>query len=176
MSNECHTELVEVLLYQEAKGSGFISYPYSRFPLYFVPLQSGLIRICLVFLYTMKKIFLLLFVITFASCKKEVEDNFGQPKTDETAVAVSGEELFSGKGTCTACHLPDQKVIGPSIAEIAKTYKEKNGSIVAFLKEEAEPIVDPSQYETMKTNFAITKKMSDAELKALEEYILRFSK
>lgn len=176
MSNECHTELVEVLWYQEANGLGFISYPYSRFPLYFVPLQSGLIRICIAFLYTMKKILLLLFVITFASCKKEAEDNFGQPKTDETVVAVSGEELFSGKGTCTACHLPDQKVIGPSIAEIAKTYKEKNGSIVAFLKEEAEPIVDPSQYETMKTNFAITKKMSDEELKALEEYILSFSK
>lgn len=176
MSNECHTELVEVLLYQEANGLGFISYPYSRFPLYFVPLQSGLIRICIAFLYTMKKILLLLFVITFASCKKEAEDNFGQPKTDETAVAVSGEELFSGKGTCTACHLPDQKVIGPSIAEIAKTYKEKNGSIVAFLKEEAEPLVNPSQYETMKTNFAITKQMSEAELKALEAYMLSFAK
>jgi len=36
MSNECHTEFVEVLLYQEAKGSGFISYPYSRFPRYTV--------------------------------------------------------------------------------------------------------------------------------------------
>jgi len=124
----------------------------------------------------MKKILLLLLVITFASCKKEAEPTENQPQHDETAVAVSGEELFSGKGTCTACHLPDQKVIGPSIAEIAKTYKEKNGSIVAFLKEEAEPIVDPSQYETMKTNFAITKKMSDEELKALEEYILSFSK
>jgi cytochrome c len=124
----------------------------------------------------MKKILLLLLVITFACCKKEAEPTENQPQHDETAVAVSGEELFSGKGTCTACHLPHQKVIGPSIAEIAKTYKEKNGSIVAFLKEEAEPIVDPSQYETMKTNFAITKKMSDEELKALEEYILSFSK
>ena len=124
----------------------------------------------------MKKIILLLLVITVASCKKETENNYGQPKQDTTAVAVSGQELFEGKGTCTACHLPDQKVIGPSIEEIAKIYKEKNGSIVAFLKEEAEPIVDPSQYETMKTNFAITKKMSDEELKALEDYIYTFSK
>jgi len=139
-------------------------------------LPSGLKEKRIAFLYTMKKILLLLLVITFASCKKEAEPTEIQPQHDETAVAVSGEELFSGKGTCTACHLPDQKVIGPSIAEIAKTYKEKNGSIVAFLKEEAEPIVDPSQYETMKTNFAITKKMSDEELKALEEYILSFSK
>lgn len=124
----------------------------------------------------MKKIILLLLVITFASCKKEAEPTENQPQHDETAVAVSGQELFEGKGTCTACHLPDQKVIGPSIAEIAKIYKENKGSIVAFLKEEAEPIVDPSQYETMKTNFAITKKMSDEELIALEEYILSFSK
>ena len=124
----------------------------------------------------MKKILLLLLVITFASCKKEAEPTENQPQHDETAVAVSGEELFSGKGTCTACHLPDQKVIGPSIAEIAKIYKENKGSIVAFLKEEAEPIVDPSQYETMKTNFAITKQMSEAELKALEAYMLSFAK
>ncbi len=124
----------------------------------------------------MKKIILLAFIITFASCKKEIEDNYGQPKQDNSAVAISGQELFEGKGTCTACHLPDQKVIGPSITEIAKIYKEKKGSIVSFLKEEADPIVDPSQYETMKTNFAITKLMSDEELKALEDYIYTFSK
>ncbi|MEK8179090.1 c-type cytochrome [Flavobacterium buctense] len=124
----------------------------------------------------MKRIILLTFIITFTSCKKETEDNYGQPKQDNTAVAISGQELFEGKGTCTACHLPDQKVIGPSITEIAIIYKEKKGSIVSFLKEEADPIVDPSQYETMKTNFAITKQMSDEELKALQEYIYTFSK
>ncbi|RKS01156.1 c-type cytochrome [Flavobacterium sp. 102] len=124
----------------------------------------------------MKKIILLAFIITFVSCKKEAEKNYGQPKQDDTAVTVSGQELFEGKGTCNACHLPDQKVIGPSIAEIANTYKEKKGSIVSFLKEESEPIVDPSQYEVMKTNFAITKLMSNEELKAIEDYIYSFSK
>jgi cytochrome c len=43
--------------------------------------------------------------------------------------------------------------------------------MVSFLKQEAEPIVDPSQYEVMKTNFAITEEMSDEELIALEAYI-----
>jgi cytochrome c len=124
----------------------------------------------------MKKYILIALIITLVSCKKETETNLDQPKHDETSVAVSGEELFSGKGTCTACHLPDQKVIGPSITEIAKIYKEKNASIVSFLKEEAEPIVDPSQYEVMKANFAITKQMTDEELKALEEYMLSFAK
>jgi cytochrome c len=37
-------------------------------------------------------------------------------------------------------------------------------------------LVDESQYEVMKTNFAITKKMTDTELKALEEYMLSFAK
>lgn len=115
------------------------------------------------------------------SCKKENEIKTNQPQqvetpTAETPVKTSGEELFNGKGTCTACHLPDQKVIGPSLAEIAKIYKEKNASIVSFLKEKSKPIVDPSQYETMRVNFAITKQMSDQELKALEEYMLSFAK
>ncbi|HEU0135943.1 MAG TPA: c-type cytochrome [Flavobacterium sp.] len=86
-----------------------------------------------------------------------------------------GRALFDNKGNCAACHQPDQRIIGPSIAEIAKIYKDSNGDIVAFLKENAEPIVDPEQYEVMKTNFAITKKMSDQELKALEAYIYSFA-
>lgn len=85
-----------------------------------------------------------------------------------------GKAIFEGKGACVACHKPNVKIIGPSLADISKIYKEKNASIVSFLKEESEPIVDPNQYEVMKTNFAITKTMSEEELKALEEYILSF--
>ena len=54
---------------------------------------------------------------------------------------------------------------------MTKIYKEKGASIVDFLKEKGEPIVDPSQYSVMKTNFAITKKMTDDELKAIEAYM-----
>ena len=82
-----------------------------------------------------------------------------------------GKEIFDGKGNCFSCHKPDQKVIGPSIKEIAKIYKEKNGDMVTFLKGKGEPIVDPSQYEVMKTNFYITKHFTDEELKALEDYM-----
>jgi len=62
------------------------------------------------------------------------------------------------------------------LQEIAKIYKTKNGNIVAFLKEESDPLVDPSQYDIMKTNFAITKMMTDEELQALQDYIYSFSK
>ncbi len=123
----------------------------------------------------MKKISLLLLLITFVACKKETKESKEQT-VDASVVKVSGKELFEGEGNCIACHKSDQKIIGPSLEEIAKIYKEKNGSIVAFLKEESEPIVDPSQYDIMKTNFAITKSMSDEELQALENYIYSFSK
>ena len=123
----------------------------------------------------MKNLLLLLLVLLSVSCKKGTEEKFGQPKSDTTE-KISGKELFENKGNCVACHQPNQKIIGPSMEEISRIYKEKNASIVSFLKEESEPIVDASQYEIMKTNFAITKVMSDDELKSLELYILSHSK
>ncbi|WP_235921972.1 c-type cytochrome [Flavobacterium phycosphaerae] len=121
-----------------------------------------------------KYLALILLLCTLVSCKKETQETSGKPENKTTA-KVSGQELFEGAGNCTACHKPDQKIIGPSLQEIAKTYKDKKASIVAFLQEQSDPIVDPSQYEVMKTNFAITKSMSEEELKALEDYILGFS-
>ncbi len=120
----------------------------------------------------MKNILLLLVLLSLFSCKKEEKKEALYPETGTAQTPVElGREIFEGKGNCFACHKPDQKVIGPSILEIAQAYKKQNGSIVAFLKEEAKPIVDPAQYETMKANFAITKNLSDEELKALEAYM-----
>jgi cytochrome c len=123
----------------------------------------------------MKYILYLFVVLTLVSCKKETEDKFGQAKT-ESSEKISGKELFENKGNCIACHQPSQKIIGPSLEDIASIYKQKNASIISFLKEESKPIVDPSQYEVMKTNFSITKKMTDEELKAIEDYIYTFLK
>ena len=104
-----------------------------------------------------------------------VEEN--SETTTETTVDplfAKGQELFEGKGTCTACHKPDTKVIGPSIKEIAKIYKEKGASIASFINGEGEPLVDASQYEIMKANFVITKAMSAEDRKALEAYMMSF--
>lgn len=127
----------------------------------------------------MKKVLFLSAVLAFASCKKEVSES-----TDQTTEAYSegesakattpealGKEIFEGRGNCTSCHQPDQKIIGPSIKEIAKIYKDKKGDIPTFLKGNADPIVDPSQFSVMQTNFPVTKAMSDEELKAIETYI-----
>ena len=132
----------------------------------------------------LKSLGVLAFGLSLTNCSDKKEtDAYGNPVQEKTEVATEttvdpllakGQELFEGKGTCTACHKPDTKVIGPAIKDIAKIYKEKGASIAAFINEEGEPIVDPSQYETMKTNFAITKAMTAEERKALEVYMISF--
>lgn len=136
----------------------------------------------------MKKVLFLSVVLAFVSCKKESQEPFGKSTEGttetytegETAKAATpealGKEIFEGKGNCVSCHQVDQKVIGPSIKEIGKTYIDKKGDIVTFLKGNADPIVDPSQFAVMKTNIPITQAMSDEELKALEAYIYSNSK
>ena len=127
-------------------------------------------------------VFTLAISLTNCGDKKET-DKYGNEveknaeTTTETSVdplLAKGQELFEGKGTCTACHKADTKVIGPAIKDIAKIYKEKGASIASFINEESEAIVDPTQYETMKANFVITKAMTAEERKALEVYMMSF--
>lgn len=126
----------------------------------------------------MKQNLFILFVLLFISCKNESDnkDTFSVSNSETTEINTLelGKNLFNGKGTCLACHKPNQKIIGPSIVEIAKIYKDQNADMISFLKGNAEPIVDPSQYEVMKANFQITKKMSDQELEAIVEYMYSF--
>ena len=126
----------------------------------------------------MKKVIFTLAVLTFISCKKESEESFGKPETTTEVQKPEdlGNEIFHGKGACVACHKPDVKLVGPSLQDIAKIYKDKNGDMVSFLKGVGEPIVDPTQYAVMKPNLELTKTFSDEELKALEAYIYSNSK
>lgn len=131
----------------------------------------------------MKRIIVLGLVFLALSCKNKEEESFGKQVEPVNEVAASegmpaetqapekiGETIFNGKGNCATCHKVDTKTIGPSVQEIAKMYKDKNSDIVSFLKGEKDPIVDPAQFEIMKANFAVTKAMSDEELKGLEAY------
>jgi len=119
----------------------------------------------------MRKLLFLVAILAFVSCKKESQEPFGKPETTTQKPEDLGAEIFHGKGACVACHKPDVKLVGPSLQDIAKIYKDKNGDIVTFLKGEGEAIVDPTQYAVMKPNLELTKTFSDEELKALEAYI-----
>lgn len=135
-----------------------------------------------------KLAFLVIFSIVIASCNGKKEDqNFGKPAATETKdeakpdnsafpLAEKGAEIFVGKGTCATCHKLDVKLVGPSLQDIAKIYNDKKANMVTFLKGEAEPIVDPTQFEVMKANFALTKTFTDEELQSLEQYVLSQAK
>ena len=119
-------------------------------------------------------------VATLVSCGKKEDkkealypENVAEKLSPEDQLVAEGKELFeSNKAACFSCHKVDKKVIGPSVKDIAKIYKEQNGDMVAFLRKKADPIVDPSQYNVMETNFAILKTMSDEEIKSLEAYMM----
>ena len=127
------------------------------------------------------KLVLILLSLTIWSCGgNKKEDQYGNPATkdgnatteaSQFPLADKGKAIFESKGTCATCHKPDLKLVGPSLVDIAKIYSAKKGNIVNFLKGEAEPIVDPSQFQVMKANFALTKTFSDEELQSLEQYI-----
>ncbi|MEL1239898.1 c-type cytochrome [Flavobacterium flavipallidum] len=120
-------------------------------------------------------------VIAFAfACKKESNESFGKKEQNTTTVTKEDKELapeelgkviFESKGNCISCHKTDEKLIGPSLKEIAKIYKEKNANMVSFLKGESEAIVDPSQFAVMQANLELTKTFTDKELQGLEAYI-----
>ena len=121
----------------------------------------------------MKKTFLLLSIIILIGCKKKETISVEIVTKNQTPIQL-GKEIFEGTGNCVACHLGNQNVIGPSIKEIASIYKMQNANIIDFLINDAKPIVDPDQYEVMKTNFTITKAMSEQKLKAIEAYIYSY--
>ncbi|HLC17220.1 MAG TPA: c-type cytochrome [Thermodesulfovibrionia bacterium] len=75
--------------------------------------------------------------------------------------------------TCGTCHQPNIDTAGPSLQKIAQIYKEQNANLVAFLKGEAPSIVDPSKADMMKPLLAHVKSLSEEEIKALADYILR---
>ena len=131
----------------------------------------------------MKKLLFVVIALSLFSCKdKADQEPFGvKPPAEDTTTASTlsdvektGKEIFNGKGNCHTCHKPSQKAIGPSIAQIANIYAEKDADMTAFLRGDGEAIVDPSQYDVMKTNFYITKKFSDEEMQSVVDYVMTF--
>lgn len=129
----------------------------------------------------MRLILFFIGILLVCSCKTEKKSTGGVDKVAPVRGELSmdsqiflGNRLFSEK-TCITCHDVDTKKFGPSVKEIMAVYKEKNGDIVAFLKGEAQPIVDTtaSQVAIMQANIdGFLKGISDEELKTIATYML----
>ncbi|MEH6762935.1 MAG: c-type cytochrome [Aequorivita antarctica] len=132
------------------------------------------------------RLFLFFIVILLGcSCKSEKKSNEAmdivEPKRAELSFDSQiflGNRLFSEK-TCITCHDVNRVKKAPSVKEIMAVYKEKNGDIVAFLKGNAQPIVDTTatQVAIMQKNIdGFLKKITDEELNSLSIYMLHIDK
>jgi len=90
-----------------------------------------------------------------------------------TALADEGEAIFKSQG-CISCHKKEStSKVNPSLTEISQAYQGKEEQLIKYLKGESEPIVRPEKADLMKRQIEKTKKLPDADLKALAGYLVR---
>ena len=94
------------------------------------------------------------------------------PDKKKTTLQTNGESIFKAKG-CASCHLLDKDTVGPSLETIAKKYEGKRENLIKFMKGEEKAIVWPDKFRIMEPQLNITKNMSDEELSALVDYMMK---
>lgn len=126
----------------------------------------------------MNRLIFVFMLFLMVSCKKETDKapTSSPVSTTEVPSLDLGKKIFEGKGQCATCHKTSQNVLGPSVKEIVSIYEQQEADMIAFLKGNLDPIVDPSQFQIMKINLEITKKMSDTELQSVVDYMYHLSK
>ena len=133
----------------------------------------------------MRLFILLITILLLNSCNSDKKTNKvnenGVPESPELSMDSKiflGNRLFSEK-TCITCHDLNTKKIGPSVVAIMHVYKDKDASIVDFLKGNSKPIVDTtaSQVAIMQANIdGFLKEITDVELNAIATYMLHVDK
>jgi cytochrome c551/c552 len=73
---------------------------------------------------------------------------------------------------CGGCHKADISSASPSLKEVAGAYQGKEDQLIKYLNGEAGPIVKPAEGNLMKRAIEKTKALSDADRKALADFIL----
>jgi cytochrome c551/c552 len=91
---------------------------------------------------------------------------------DGTARAGDGAAVFDSL-KCGMCHKPDKKAAAVSLADIAKTYEDKD-KLVKFLKSEIKPLIESDKWGMMKGQFTKITPLSDQEKNDLADYIMSF--
>jgi len=93
--------------------------------------------------------------------------------TISTALADDGEAIFKSQG-CMSCHKKEStSKVNPSLTDIATAYQGKEEQLIKYLKGDSEAIVRPEKANLMKRYIEKTKMLSEADLKALVDYLLR---
>lgn len=89
--------------------------------------------------------------------------------TAPAAFAASPEDAMAKAG-CTACHNKDKKIVGPSFKQIAEKHKGKSDveTLMAKVRKGGSGVYGPVPMSPNPTD-----KISDADLKAAVEYILK---
>ncbi len=90
-----------------------------------------------------------------------------------TAIAdgANGKVIFETKG-CVMCHQKDMDTVGPSLRTIAIGYSGKEGTLVAYLKGQGQPIIDPSRASVMAPQLVKIRTLFEEEFRDLAEYIV----
>jgi len=89
-----------------------------------------------------------------------------------SARADEGETIFKAQG-CRSCHKKEStSKVNPSLIEISTAYQGKEEQLTHYLKGESEAIVRPEKANLMKRYVEKIKKLSEADRKALVDYIL----
>ena len=91
------------------------------------------------------------------------------------AVADQGQDLFQDM-RCGSCHKPEITKTTPSLKDMAAAYQGKDEQLIRYFKGEAEAMMNPEKANLMKRYIEKTKALSDAERKALADYILKNKK
>jgi len=88
------------------------------------------------------------------------------------AGADEGETIFKSQG-CMLCHKKQSSSkVNPSLIEISMAYQGKEAQLINYLKGESDAIIRPDKASRMRRHIEKTKKLSDADLKSLVDYVL----
>jgi cytochrome c551/c552 len=84
----------------------------------------------------------------------------------------TGEKVFKSLG-CQSCHHPEStSKLNPSLQDIGRAYQDKAPQLVNFLNGQEGAIVKPEKAAMMKRYLEKTKSLTEAERKALADFIL----
>ncbi len=87
------------------------------------------------------------------------------------ADSANGKIIFEAKG-CVMCHQKDMDTVGPSLRTIAIGYSGKESTLVAYLKGQGSPIIDPSRASVMAPQLVKIRMLFEDEFRDLAEYIV----